>query len=824
MARSRAIFLSFSLAYVARAMSLASTTMSTEDALHRLSGKLGQQVVTLMHGLRQQKKAARKSMSFLEMRSGRVSKKAAETKNVDEARIKLNEMVEATQEKLDREVSKCEATIRNQKAVVEQTRVDIAIYSSQSTQADGDHVRANGQITSLDSARSTSKDELDKSKQDCALQINDLKMELDVMSNDSAILQKIVETVACPKASFLQCRDAQGKTTTTFGEQEWRTQMTQLKSDKFKGLLKGALVLGYSTGKQQDFLDQDPPGHEGGCSLATNPDCGKLLDKFLEISGELDSDMGKFKEHISTTREECKLEHENYQAQISDISGRLEAWQTSLSEAVDRVIQANEGIRLKSKQKVELDQQLAETKQDCRVNIDTFNSEMCALHQIRGELYKMSDASNMVQVTDCEVSAWHYEECSKDCMERPDDLPGKQNLTRDVDSPGYKGAKCPPLRLMQVCNTIACPVDCIVDEWSQWSSCTTRCGGGIRERIRSIKSHERHGGEECGPASDTETCNLQNCDKDCELGPWTKLSSMKCNMACGGGMKWSVREVVETPVGVGSCPELFSEERYRLTTCNTLPCHALGDTLVCDSMVDVVILLDGSGSLGAAGWEATKKMGEKLAKAFNSAVVTPNAQVAIQLFSGPKTWSQYNHCLGKPYKRGLVWGRRGRQRYGWYWGWVWPKAQTAVSMEKDCGIKWVTPLSAETGHFTKDMSSAATLVTNLPWPAASTFTSMALAQAEAEFMFSREGAVKVVVVVTDGIPINPLLTSRASEKLKGKARLIWVPVTPGAPEEQLEEWASKPKEQNIVKVADFSALETPDVITQIIAEVCPDAK
>jgi hypothetical protein len=826
MAPSRAILLSFSLAYVAQATSLAAITMSTEDALQRLNGQLNHQVVALMHGLHHQKKKAPKTMSFLEVRSGRVSKQSMEAKNVDEAREKLNGMVEATQEKLDKEVIKCEATIRNQKAVLEETRVDIALYSSQSTQAAGDHVRASGSMSDLEASRSIATDELTSSKQDCALQIHDLKVELDVMLNDSAVLQNLVETVACPKASFLQCRDAQGSPTTMFGEQEWRTQMTQLKSDKSKGLLNAALALGYSTGQQQDSLDHDLPGHEGGCSIATNPDCAKLVDKFLEISGELESDIGKFEEHISTKLQECKSEHANYEAQVSDLTGRIESWETALAEAVKRVIEANEGIRLKAQQKEELDQQFAETKRDCQANIGTFHSEMCAFNQIRGELYKMSDASAMVQVEDCQVSDWRYDECSKACIEGDSDQPGTQNVTRDVENPGYKGAKCPPLRLTQVCNTIQCPIDCHVEEWSEWSSCSTKCGGGIRERIRSIKRHERHGGQPCGPASDTETCSLQSCDKDCELGPWTKLSSMKCDVACGGGMKWSVREVEKPAEGQGKCPDPYSEERYRLSPCNTFPCHAAGDTLVCDSMVDVVILLDGSGSLGASGWAATKKMGEKLVRAFNSDAVQPNAQVAVQAFSGPKTWSQYNRCLNKPWQRGWVWARRGRRRrWGRRWGWVWPKTvQPPLNMVTDCGIKWETPLTVDTGHFTKDMTSAATKVKDMVWPEGSTFTSMALAQAGAELMFSREGAMKVVVVVTDGIPINPLLTGRAAEKLKGKARLIWVPVTTDAPQEQLEEWATKPKEQNIVKVADFTTLEKPDVVTQIIREVCPDAK
>merc|ERR1719261_179219 len=107
-------------------------------------------------------------------------------------------------------------------------------------------------------------------------------------------------------------------------------------------------------------------------------------------------------------------------------------------------------------------------------------------------------------------------------------------------------------------------------------------------------------------------------------------------------------------------------------------------------------------------------------------------------------------------------------------------------------------MTDQTGHFTANMADAASKITSETWPAASTFTSLALAQARAEMLYTREGATKVTVVVTDGIPINPGATTKSARKLKNdKVRVIWVPVTPGAPKEQLEEWASYPKDQNV---------------------------
>jgi len=809
--------------------------MSVGEALHQLDGKLPLQVVSLVEA-RRGEGAARKDMTFLETAGRGIRKSGVDKRNVEEAREKLNEMVEAAQEKWDREAVECEASIRNQKAVREETGEDMSLYRSQNTQAKSDHLRAAGAINTLETTSTKLEFELSQSRASCDEQISQLKGEIAIMVNDSIILQRIVAMTECPKkASFVQCNDSQGNTT-TFEKPELRAQMAQLQSAKVKRLLNGAVLLGYETGgtptpissraaffqqgvKAARALNQrsrvlrggqEPLGmepEEEGCSLATNPNCGKLLDKFLEIAGELDSDITVFKMHLENRKAQCELEHENYEAQISDISSRSENWQTALAEATQRSIEANEGERLKRGQYAEVEAQLKTTQDECSVNIANFKSEICALGKIRGELYKMSEVPKFIE--DCEVGDWLYGDCNKDCLELPTDKPGIQNLTREVLTPPNLGAKCPPLKLNQICNMVQCPIDCIQSQWSEWSSCSSQCGGGIREKIRSIKRSERFNGEPCGPATETETCNLQNCDKDCVLGQWSKLSSMRCTRACGGGVKWSFREVVANPIGSGTCPGRFAPERYRLSTCNTFPCGTFftegnRDSLVCDSKVDVVILLDGSGSLGRKGWAATVAMGEKLVKAFNNPVVKAQARVAVQLFSGPSYWREYRLCNGNP-------GRR------------WPQPRRPPDMEKECGIKWVTPLTTD-GHFTTDMNKAATAIKSLKWPSRSTFTSMALAQAEAELMYSRGEAQKVVVVVTDGMPINPLKTSVAAKTLKQKARVIWVPVKLKVPENDLNEWATEPTDQNLVKVEDFPTLETPDVVTQIVADVCPDAK
>merc|ERR1719379_3094352 len=136
------------------------------------------------------------------------------------------------------------------------------------------------------------------------------------------------------------------------------------------------------------------------------------------------------------------------------------------------------------------------------------------------------------------------------------------------------------------------------------------------------------------------------------------------------------------------------------------------------------------------------------------------------------------------------------------------------SIEEDCGIKWVS-------HYTTDTDALAAQVAGLEFPAASTFTSMALATAEADLRNGRPDAAAVVIVVTDGRPLSSQRTFQAAMSLRDKARLMWVPVGPNCPIEDMEGWASLPVRDNMIELSDFGVLESPEAISSIIADACP---
>jgi len=208
--------------------------------------------------------------------------------------------------------------------------------------------------------------------------------------------------------------------------------------------------------------------------------------------------------------------------------------------------------------------------------------------------------------------------------------------------------------------------------------------------------------------------------------------------------------------------------------------------LKCNQKLDVVFLLDGSGSLGKDGWNAEIKAAETFVDAFAE---NKEANMAVILYSGPKTWSGVDKCMGKNTKN--------------------------VDTDKDCKIKTIT-------HFTDDMKKVKKLIALMDWPRGSTLTSLALLSAKSELALGRKDAKSVVVVITDGRPLSYKATGVASRNLRKAARLVWVPVTQYAPLKWVKMWATRRWEENVVQVESFEKLETPDVITHIIADICPD--
>jgi len=240
--------------------------------------------------------------------------------------------------------------------------------------------------------------------------------------------------------------------------------------------------------------------------------------------------------------------------------------------------------------------------------------------------------------------------------------------------------------------------------------------------------------------------------------------------------------------GAGKCPGRWSADRLEYRECNMQRCGlaAASRTVTCDKELDIVFLIDGSGSLGQKGWDAEIKASETFVDAFAGSGA--KAQMAVILYSGPRTWGGVFQCFG----------RNSRD----------------VDMENTCKIKTVN-------HFSNKMSDIKTNIKALKWPQGSTLTSLALLAAKAELSLGRKSAQSIVVVITDGRPLSYRATYYAARAVRKSARLVWVPVTRYAPLSRIKNWATRRWQENVVPVKSFKDLEKPDVVTHVVANICP---
>ncbi|XP_043995053.1 thrombospondin type-1 domain-containing protein 7A isoform X3 [Gambusia affinis] len=86
----------------------------------------------------------------------------------------------------------------------------------------------------------------------------------------------------------------------------------------------------------------------------------------------------------------------------------------------------------------------------------------------------------------------------------------------------------PKPRQEQAC-LIACPRDCVVSEFSPWTSCSKTCGIGLRNRMRFVLAPPLFGGSACPNLTEFQTCQPGLCEGEENLyslrvGPWGSCS------------------------------------------------------------------------------------------------------------------------------------------------------------------------------------------------------------------------------------------------------------------------------------------------------------
>jgi hypothetical protein len=603
--------------------------------------------------------------------------------------------------------------------------------------------------------------------------------ELTIRQNDLDVFQFILVFTKCEDAtSFGQMKVCQQAGRRTFVFQDAKTNekynklLTPNARREVDRLLKAVSV---KTSLLQNTTEPPPnvqkaPVQDGvdamTASLQCNgevPDCGLLHDKLSLMWGEYKDKVDELTMIMMKNEYEFMELKTNLNSQISMLKSAKARLNQLLGEARANMAADNEELKQKYVQKEELDIQYTKYMAACKKRIDwIFYQDMCAIKVVRNAVMENSTVCPTSKMTDCDVGAWVPEECSVSCDDscdpsQPYKCGGWQEMKREIVVPNDDcGVRCPRLSIMKRCGQYHCPINCDMSAWSGWSKCTAECGGGLQSQTRSILVKPKNGGLACNTVEESRPCGTISCDRDCRLARWTDWTP--CSMACGGGFHEKFRHVARPTRGFGKCPTPTSGYRYRKGSCNEQACR--GDE-ICIANQDLVIAVDGSGSVREKGFKVLKSFVKTLLGRYQTMYFgSPAVKIGIVLFGN---------------------------------GVIMPDGKT------------VSP-AILSQPLTFDMNAVMGVVDGLPFKKG--FTNMAQAFSTAETAFiqgSRRGSQSAVMLITDGKPSFNFMTNEMVEQLddKGIQRYFLV-VTENSlaenPYSLMKEWASQPWETNLVHV------------------------
>merc|ERR1719171_1302491 len=490
------------------------------------------------------------------------------------------------------------------------------------------------------------------------------------------------------------------------------------------------------------------------CTVSGSPSCPMLRDALSQLTSEVRLARDQAAYELSVTEEDCKRLAEEYERQTQQWEVQLEDNNAKLSEQTGVLNTAELDLAGKVEEANELLRQLKDFRADCAKKIKEGAETICGIKSIRQELYQMQSYNPFIE--DCEEGDWQIGECSEECGG------GERTNTREIISPARAGgAECGVLLEKESCNMQPCPIDCVVGEWSEYGMCSAPCGGGIQTRVRQPLTDAEHGGEPCGDLSEALECNVFACDRPCELDPeWSEWT--ECSKECDSGITFHSKGVMVPAGPQGSCPEWWEPERMQEAYCNTMDCP---QDLVCTAQMDMLVLIDGSGSVNwyGPGFEQERSFTKKLFELMSFGA--EGAKAGVILFS----WE----------------------------------------------AELVSPM-------TTDQAALIDAVDGMVWPHWSTDTAAALTMAKTELTNSGRPEVPkentIVFLLTDGNANSMWSTKRAATDLKEVATLYVVVIGNNVNERQAKKWPSYPEEEHYIKAEEFDLLESQ--LGTILADAC----
>mmetsp|Transcript_32636 Transcript_32636/g.68983 ORF Transcript_32636/g.68983 Transcript_32636/m.68983 type:complete len:833 (+) Transcript_32636:156-2654(+) len=769
----------------AMAKELENGKMSAEQAVKNAEGVLPNEVTQLLKGSSTSLRAAPDKLAL---------------KHVDT----VNKLIVGEKQKLDISLLECVRVRKDIKRRLRTTKAEQTALGAQIARAGATRTKATGDVPKMIRMIDDMRNQVLQSQKDCKHDEGSNKLRLQRTKEQQQGAEEMAKLVGqClkeKKASFLHiCEDASN---TTHVEQVghvstlvMRTARGALELDEDgKTLASVALDANLSAHLRRLWADPAGGGSLGGaktpvlgasgagprnkmrnkCILSASVSCRELVDRVDGMQGELEMQVEDITAQMVKNQQECESFKHAKTSEIQQTNALLNQAQEDLADSTGQVNAVQQTLGDKEREYREVTKELKDFNHQCESQVKESSMMICSLKVVRGQILTKVTGSLPV-VMDCEVGPWSPGECSKTCG-----TGGRMLFSRpQVQEAGKHGSACPPLQVLQKCNDRPCPVDCQLGDWSGWGGCSKECGGGLKTRVRPVLMQSQNGGLPCSEIQQSQSCNVQGCDKDCELGDWGPWTG--CSRACRfvgtgkGGLDTRKRKIHRPATGSGRCPTPTSKARLNMVECNMNECPA---GVRCASNVDVIVLIDGSGSVKQRGFDLQKQFAKQLITQMEmDANRTRHARVSVISYTGYPKW--YN--TSSPVK--IVQG------------------------------------------FTNDKAGTIAKIDQLEWPGIGTMTERALLVAksvmEAQTKKTRQ---TVVLLLTDGKPRNSRKVEHAARALRAAgARLVVAPVgcaiQSAVKEQEFGKWASLPPRENVLMVNTFCQL--PGQVDRFVSVLCP---
>jgi len=747
--------------------------------------------------------------------------------SLEKARVALNDLIEKAWVELDNKIFKCKGFEDMNRATYGQVTRDIMRLIEQINDLERIESEAIEGISQKEQEIQDVEALLEKETKLYNIEYAENAAELTIRQNDLDVFQFILVFTKCEDATSLTqtrvCETQCGRKTFRFEEkataEKYSKMLTPRAKKSIDQILRSVESSSFLQQPTTDNITTVPPpktevagedgkpctmalakdtmavcpGGMGGagdmCMRSCGPDpidCGLLHDKLSLMWGEYKDKVDELTMEMMKNQVEFEELKMNLNAQIRLLVAAKARFQQLLAEA--RANLAADRVELKQKyhQKKVLNTAYCAYMDACKARIQwILYQDMCAIKTVRNAVLENSTRCPADQIADCDLDAWTKHECSVSCDDscdpaQPFKCGGWAKMTRNiVIQPDDCGLKCPTQEKYLRCGQYPCPINCHMSEWSGWSGCTAECEGGLQSHTRNIMVKPKNGGTQCNTVEESRPCNTMSCDRDCRLQRWTDFTP--CSVACGGGFQESFRHVLIPTRGEGKCPLDHSSYRYQKRECNVHSCN--GDE-ICIAKQDLVIGLDGSGSVRESGFKILKAYAETLLKRYQMAYFgEPAMRIGVMLFGN---------------------------------GIIMPDGKT------------VSP-ARNLQKLTGSMDQVTAAVSGAPFKKG--FTNMAQAFSMAEDMFikgARKDAQQSVMLITDGKPSFAFMTNEMVEQLDDKGIMrYFVCVNNQGPQsdamKQMKMWASQPWETNMIHVQGLTLLEADNDLwaERALTKFCP---